>query len=67
MTDTTDKEKTTEARKSASQPARAAGTAATRFGTDGDDTDGQGTGGMVEKADAGGGEPRGEGPSSGVT
>jgi hypothetical protein len=50
------------------RPARVGETGTTRFGMeDGDDTDGKGTGGMVEKKDAGGGEPESDGPSSGVT
>jgi hypothetical protein len=51
------------------QPSVLGGNVATRSGTSsgGEDTDGQGTGGMVEKRDAGGepGEPGGRGGSSG--
>jgi hypothetical protein len=49
------------------RPAQAGETATTRFGLDeGSDTDGAGTGGIVDKEDAGGGEPGGDGPSSGT-
>lgn len=49
------------------RPARGGETGTTRVGMEGSDTDGAGTGGIVEKEDAGGDEPAGEGTSSGVT
>ena len=53
---------------STGRPTRAGETGTTRADMDdGADTDGEGTGGMVDKKDAGGGEPAGDGTSSGVT